>query len=453
VGPVILGVMGAWKLFGRTSSDYAPVAAATLYAASPLPYNALSGGSLKALVFYALLPWILGNLISTSQQTALGPNRSVKASTIAMGALVALLIAVAPFLGVMVLVVVIGLVAGSLLSGDMRGVITLLLTAAIAVAVGVLLNLPYLVGIESWSQFAGAQTSRITNTPLTALLTLDLGPIGHPVLGWAVFAPALFAVLSATGERFTWAMRIWGVMLLSWAIAWASVRGWLPVGLPVAEVLLVPVSLGFAVLGGIAALVIDVDLAAAKKMRRFLPAAAAVVGFGLAVVPLLGAAGSGRWEVARVDLSTTYESLVSDPGDGTYRVLWVGDAHVLGSASIPTANGLAWTTSLDGVPDIRALWGGRDDGATNALSEAVEAGLDGRTSRLGRSLAPFGIRYIVVMDQQAPVPEVSRREVVSDIRAASLNGQLDLVSDGGRWFVGERRREDRADTARLERIG
>ncbi len=430
VGPVIIGVVGAWKLFGRTSSDYAPVAAATLYAASPLPYNALSGGSLKALALYALLPWILGNLIATSQRTSLGPLRSVRASTVALSGLVALLIAVAPFLGLMVLVLVVGFIAGSLLSGDMRGIVTLVLTTAIAVLVGSLLNLPYLLDISSWSQFAGSQTSRITDTPLTALLTLDLGPVGSSILGWAVFAPALFAVLSATGERFTWAMRIWGSMLLCWAIAWANVRGWSPVGLPVTEVLLVPVSLGFAALGGIAALVIDVDLAATKKMRRFLPAAAAVVGFVIAVVPLLGAAGSGRWEVARVDLSTTYESLESDPGDGSYRVLWVGDAHVLGAASIPTANGLAWTTSLDGVPDIRALWGGRDEGATTALSEAVAAGLDGRTSRLGRSLAPFGIRYIVVMDQQAPVPEASRREVVSDVRAAPLNGQLDLVSDG-----------------------
>jgi hypothetical protein len=34
------------------------------------------------------------------------------------------------------------------------------------------------------------------------------------------------------------------------------------------------------------------------------------------------------------------------------------------------------------------------------------------------------------MDQQAPIPEPSRSEVVSDIRAAGLNAQLDLVRTG-----------------------
>ena len=43
---------------------------------------------------------------------------------------------------------------------------------------------------------------------------------------------------------------------------------------------------------------------------------------------------------------------------------------------------------------------------------------------------PFGVRFVVIMDQQAPVPEVSRREVVSDVRAAGLNAQLDLVRTG-----------------------
>ena len=430
VGPMFVGVVGAWKLFSRTSSDYAPVVAAVLYAASPLPYNALAGGSQQALVLFAFLPWIIANVIALTKRTSLGPSRSKRATAISLSALVTILVAVSPFLGLMVAVVVVGLVAGSLLSGDMRGVFSFVLISSIALAVGALLNLPYLLGILNWNQVAGAQTPRVTSTALADLLTLNVGPVGATVLGWAFFAPAFFAVLAATGERFTWAMRIWGVMLLSWALAWADVRGWLPVGMPVTEVLLVPVALGFAMLGGLGALVVEGDLAATKKARRFLPAVAAVLGFVVAAVPVLGFAGTGRWEAARVDLSTAYESLSADPGEGTFRVLWIGDSDVLGSAAIPTTNDLAWTTSLDGVADIGALWGGRDFGATSLLGDAVSAGLDGRTSRLGRTLAPFGVRFIVVMDQQAPVPEASRRDVVSDVRAATLNGQLDLVSDG-----------------------
>ena len=174
---------------------------------------------------------------------------------------------------------------------------------------------------------------------------------------------------------------------------------------------------------------VEIDLADAKA-RRFLPAAVAVVAFAVAMVPLLDASGSGRWELAEADLTTTFGALESDPLDGSFRTIWVGDAHVLGAGAIPTANGLAWAPSFDGVPDVRALWRGPNTGATAELTEVISAGLDGRTSRLGRELAPFGVRFVVVMDQQAPVPEVSRREVVSDVRAAGLNAQLDLVRTG-----------------------
>ncbi|MGI9608210.1 MAG: hypothetical protein ACR2P0_18915, partial [Acidimicrobiales bacterium] len=81
-------------------------------------------------------------------------------------------------------------------------------------------------------------------------------------------------------------------------------------------------------------------------------------------------------------------------------------------------------------PDIRALWGGAHDGATAVLGESIGAGLDGRTSRLGRELSRFGVRYIIVVDQQAPVPETSRRVEVASTRAAGLSSQLDLVRTG-----------------------
>ena len=155
-----------------------------------------------------------------------------------------------------------------------------------------------------------------------------------------------------------------------------------------------------------------------------------MIGAAVATVPLLDVASTGRWELARVDLSTTLSSIEPEADDGTYRVLWIGDAHVLGAASVPTSNDLAWATSLDGTPDVRALWGGLDTGATALLGDVVDAGIDGRNTRLGRQLAEFGVRFIVVVDQQAPVPEVSRRNVVTDVEAAALNGQLDLVRDG-----------------------
>lgn len=430
VAPIPIGVIGAWRLFSRSGSERAPVAAAFLYAASPIPYNAIAGGSVHALILYAVLPWVFGQVVAITGTSMLGVPRSRNAAVVSLLATLVLVTAFSPFAAALMAVVfVVGILAGSFLAGDMRGVPTLAVGAVVALAGAVLFNLPFLSGIESWEMFAGAQTGGATDTPLTELLTLSTGPIGSPLLGWAVFAPAFLPLISGAGERFSWGMRTWGAMLLSWTLAWAAVRGWLPVGLPVLEVVLAPVALGFAVLGGLAAMVVDVDLLGARA-RRLLPAAIAAVGLGLAMLPLLAGSFSGRWELARVDLSTTYGAIDAPEEDGTYRVLWIGDAHVLGAAAIPTANNMAWMVSLDGVPDVRAVFGGPDTGATAELTEAVNAGLDGRTSRLGRELSTFGVRYIVVMDQQAPIPEVSRRSVVTDVQAAGLNGQLDLVRTG-----------------------
>ena len=429
VAPLPLGVLGMWRLFARTDSDRAPVAAALLYAASPLPYNAISGGSLSALLLYAAMPWVLRHLIGVSGSVVFKHPGRRSVSVVGLLTLLTLLGAFVPWVGVTFVVLVIGLVFGSFLAGDMRGVPALLSVSAIAVVGAALLNLPHLLDLGTWADFGTAQTSDGSERTLIELLTQSTGPIGSPVLGWALFAPALLPIVSGRGLRFTWGMRLWGVVLAAVALAWAGARGWLPVGLPVDEVLLAPVALGMAVLGGLAAMVLDIDLAGAKA-RRLLPALVAVIGFALALLPLADGSFSGRWELARVDLTNAYGSIEAPEEDGAYRVVWIGDAHVLGAAATPTANGLAWTSSLDGPPDIRAMWPARGGVADDVLTEAITAGLDGRTSRLGRELARFGVRYLVVMDQQAPVPEPSRRQPVAESRAAGFASQLDLVRTG-----------------------
>ncbi len=429
VAPIPIGVIGMWRLFSHASAKTAPAAAAAMYAASPLPYNAVSNGSLTALVLYALLPWMLRNLASVAQSPIFGPPRTRLAAAIALAALMAIAIAVLPFASVLIVLVIVGVVVGSLLSGDMRGVIPLVIGSVIALGIGVVLNWPYISGMQTWERFASSQSNATTDVALVDLLTLDTGPVGLPLIGWAMFAPALLGLVSGAGLRFSWAMRIWGFMLCTWGVIWASAWGLLPVGLPQSEVMLTPVALGFGALGGLAAMVVEVDLAEAKAWR-FVPVVVAVLGFCVAMFPLIDASGNGRWEMAQTDLTTTYGALGSEPTDGSFRVVWIGDAHVLGAAALPTANDLAWTTSFDGTMDIRALWGGPNTGATAELGDAISAGLDGRTSRLGRELARFGVRYVVVMDQQAPVPETALSEVVSDFRAVGLNAQLDLVRTG-----------------------
>ncbi len=435
VAPIPIGVIGAWRLFHRSPSDWAPVASALLYAASPLPYNAISGGSASALWLYAAMPWIFANFVAVAQpdgaiSVMLGRRRNSRTAMVALTFTLAILTAFTPFVLASVVILVTGLVVGSLLSGDMRGVFQIISVGLISLCGAAVVNAPSLLAINDWEQFARSSSPGATELALTDILTMSNGPVGSPILGWAVFAPAMLPLLLGVGQKFTWAMRIWGAMLLSFGISWLVIRGWMPVGMPVLEVLLAPAALGFAVLGGLTAVTAEVDLRGAR-FRILFASAIAVIGVAVAGVPLLDVASSGRWELARVDLSTTLSSIETEgEEEGTYRVLWIGDSHVLGAASVPTENDLAWATSLDGAPDVRALWGGLDTGLTAALGDTVDSGIGGRTSRLGRQLAQFGVRYIVVVDQQAPVPEISRARVVSDEQTAALNGQLDLVRDG-----------------------
>lgn len=429
VAPLPIGVIGAWRLFGKTDSPRASVVAAALYAASPVPYNAMAGGSLRALLIYAVMPWMMAHLVGVSRSELFGERGHRAVSAIGLLVLLAVVGAFAPWIGVSFAVVVVGLVVGSFLAGDMRGVPALSGVAIAALAGAALLNLPYLSELDRWYHFGTAHTADGTDISLARMLRADTGPIGSTILGWAVFAPAMYPLLFGRGQRFTWAVRIWGVLLVTWALPWVGANGWLPVGLPEIEVLLAPTAIGFAALGGLGAIVFDRDVGALRA-RTGVPTAIAVVGLALALVPLLAGSFTGRWELPRVDLGTTFGAIEAPAEEGTYRVVWIADPHVLGAAGIPTAGDLAWTTSLDGVPDIGALWSGEHGPATEVLSEAITAGLDGRTSRLGRELSRFGVRYIVVMDQQAPVPEISRRVEVSTAKTAGLGAQLDLIRTG-----------------------
>ena len=52
--------------------------------------------------------------------------------------------------------------------------------------------------------------------------------------------------------------------------------------------------------------------------------------------------------------------------------------------------------------DISYQWAGGLTPGVQQLIDTVELGLSGSTSRLGRLLAPFGIRYVVVVEESAP---------------------------------------------------
>jgi hypothetical protein len=81
--------------------------------------------------------------------------------------------------------------------------------------------------------------------------------------------------------------------------------------------------------------------------------------------------------------------------------------------------------SRAGTPPALDLWPPSTDGAPRRLPDALRGARAGGTTRLGRLLAPMGVRYIVVPSRAAPDEDVPRHRPPPDLDAA-LAAQLDL---------------------------
>jgi hypothetical protein len=109
-----------------------------------------------------------------------------------------------------------------------------------------------------------------------------------------------------------------------------------------------------------------------------------------------------------------------------FRVLWLGDPDALPLSSWELDAHLSYATTDEGAPTLENLWVGSDEGSTALVGEAIDLARRGQTARLGRLLAPMGIRYVVVAERLAPAPFSEDPIPVPGRLIATLAGQLDL---------------------------
>jgi hypothetical protein len=151
-----------------------------------------------------------------------------------------------------------------------------------------------------------------------------------------------------------------------------------------------------------------------------------VAGLALTVglVPIAVASVNGRWYQPEGD----FRNLLSVVDDGTdFRSVWIGDADVLPLSGWELEDddlAMGVSSGLDPLITQRYRLDGGAGVAT--LTEAVNAALAGETSRLGRLLAPMGVRYIVVVNRPAPQPYAPAEVPMPDGALAALREQLDL---------------------------
>jgi len=463
VGLVPAGIVGAYRLLRPTGSKPAQVAAAVAYAAVPLPYDGLATGRWSVTAAYAASPWLLGRLARSSLVAPFSPDgpvpvvpRPLWQHAVATGTVTGLAGLLVPQASALLLLVAVALVVGTLLAFQRRGVGRLVAVSVGAALMATLLHLPVLVdvlrsrtAVDAWlglERPAGALTA-------LDLLGFDTGPLGIAPLGFCLAGAAALPLLVGRDWRLGWAVRAWAVAVACWALLWAQQQGHVDVRLPDPGVVMAPAAaaLAFAVALGVAAIEVDVgsrprpEQPWEREARRFsfrrMVSALGVLALAAATAPVVVAAMDGWWDMPRGQFGDAMGSVDAAVTAEPSRVLWVGDPAVLpGGQAWELDGGLSYTAVNAPVPGVADLWPATGLGSTGRLGEALGLATGGRTSRLGRVLAPMGVQYLAVPRALAPAGAVERTDGASAGPASAalapagavdrlievLDGQLDL---------------------------
>jgi GT2 family glycosyltransferase len=442
LGLLPLGLLGVWRLVAPVASPRASAAALLTYTAVPLGYDSLATGSWRGLAAYAVAPWVLARVLRAggtapfgAHDGAAGPRFDVPPlwrQGVALGLLVAATGVLDPLFLALPLFVWLAMIPGSLLLGGARGLGRMGLVALTALVVGAVVHAPWLVELlstsPSWDTFtAGSSPDAVAGVPLTHLLRFDTGPIGSSALNAAVMVAATFAVLVGREWRLLNAVRGWSIAVGTWMVVWVAAMGWLRFGLPPVDVVLAPAAAALALCVGLGVSAFELDVRRSTFGWRQLASVVAVLALVVALLPVAAASVGGRWLVPRGSHHNALAFLADEIDDDAFRVLWFGDPEVLPLGSWPLGDLTSYATTVNGLPGLVDLWPGRPEGRGAPLRSSVELALDQRTNRLGRLLAPMGVRYLVVVDQGAPQPFGGVRRPSPPALREALAEQLDLV--------------------------
>ncbi len=432
VGMLPLGAVGAWRLASPLASRRTAAALLVLYLAMPLGYDAMAAGSWSGLLLYGTTPWLVLRAARAARLAPYGDRRwPLRRDVVSLGVLVAVITAFVPGAVVVVAIVLGGLALGGLVAIAPRGILRLLGVSLAAIGLGAALQLPWLLELADagWAAVVGPRAIVEGQHDLGALIRFDVGPFGDTPLGWLLLVPGTFSLLVGRDWRFTWAVRGWVLALSSWGVAWAATQGWMPFAVPEAAVTLAPAAVGLALAGAMGVAVIEEDLPDHHLGWRQLLGAVSVAAMLVSLLPVLGEALGGRWEVPRGDLDTivAFSSERSAPADGQARVLWIGDPAVITGDAREVRPGTVAVVTSGARSSILDSWPVGPTAADAHLLAAVQRAVEGGSGRLGQELGVYGIRYVIAPQQSAPAPYGGTIARTDPIVLDALAQQLDLA--------------------------
>ena len=444
-----LGVLGMWRLTRPVTSQRSRLLASVVYLIVPIASNAMAQGQWGTLVLYALLPWVVAQLALASGLAPFGTlgdqagpgvrTRPLVHRVLAVGLFVALGAIIDPSVIVVVVGASIAFAIGGWVVGQLAGSGRILLVGLGGSVVALVLHLPWSLGfLDGWDSLVGVSSNGGFPLRLGDVLRFGTGPFGTGVFGWLLLLTALLPLFIGRQWRLSWAVRGWVLALFGFGLAWGVGQNWMASYLPAPSMLLVPAALGVALAAGLGMAAFEIDLPDYHFGWRQIISLLAAAAFIGALGPALMSSLSGRWDMPRGDFNRSLSFLGDGTTDGSYRVLWVGDASALPlqgwSLDAPAVDNLgpdrtlAFGTTVSGTPTIAEQWPGSDSGATSNLARALQTAADGGTARLGALLSPMAVRYVVVPVAPAPDPYARSRASVPTDLLSVLDAQLDLAS-------------------------
>jgi len=434
LGLVGVGVVGAYRLLTPFRAWQAQLVALVVYAASPLPYNALVGGSWSGLAAYAAMPWIAKRLAMAASIAPFADPDPTFARRSADTAVLALILALAaliePTVVLAPLLIALGWLVGSLATRRVAGTGRLLLVALASMAGAFVLLMPASIGLVQrnavWSTLVGAAPIEPGEYGLTSLARLAVGPHGGTWVGWLQLIVPALAIVMASGTRLAWAARSWVVAIGSLAIALAAQQGRFDAALPSPDVLLAPVALSLALAAAMTAVAFGSDLRRYRfgwrQLVPFIAVGALIASSGAG----LASAVDGRWQVAEAGYADVF-GFLDERAPAHDRALWIGDEGLLPVEAWRYDDELAFAITHAHTPTVLDATIGNPHPVVDQIRDDVEVSMAGASNRLGQTLAFYGIRYVIVVEANAPEPFSTIVKPVDPVLANRLTEQLDLV--------------------------
>lgn len=425
VGSFVVGAIGAYRLARAVAGGPAAAAtAAIVYVLVPVSRNAVANGRLGPLALFALLPFLVLLLVRAGGfEGASGTSRRPL-----LGLVIATAIATAwyPPAAAAIVVTAVVLLLTSVVAGGGGAALRALGAAILGVAGAALLLSPWTLTVfDSRDDLASLGIGYRSSLDLGEVVRFDSGPSGSGIASLGLLLAALVALFLARGSRLSWAVRAWALVIVGFALVWlpAELSPSTPVAAPEA-------GLALAALGVSVAVAIAVGASSDGRPRtRGLDGRRALVGVCIAGI-VVGGLGfladsvNGRWGAPDGDWADVLSFTGDATFEGQFRILWVGDPDVLPLDPVPLDDAISWSLTRNGSGDVRELWRAPTDAADDVIDRAIDVARNGNTNRIGRLLAPAGVRYVVVPLRNGP--SGARGHPVPSVTAAFAD-QLDLA--------------------------